>query len=376
MDLQALRLYFRGLALLAALLLWGISVSNGTVKALLLAVYHRWLTDDIPLQTKYTGIPLVDLPIALLVGFFFYGTNGSSSGYQYFLFDAYSTLQSAFVWLYVESFRVGAKPRWIAQPVIFGLLWQAFGAAISLPLYYALHVEWLLQAPATDEVRIRGAVVIPIGFLLGAVVPAVIGMLPTWTGTASRSAIEHQYILALWQLDPLWVSWIQLALGAVVSSLWRTGETTQQQSYLWVRGSYLLAAASSTVGHVYVILKALSDETMSLWHMYVPSGFSGPSETDGILVRGPWLFLQYDLIIIALSSLSWVFVLICHAFDKDRLFSRAKVGLLLLVGAITIGPGGTVSLALFVREAKLQRSRTKKIFPVCKDVKMRGPWGG
>ncbi|KAJ5958026.1 uncharacterized protein N7479_005176 [Penicillium vulpinum] len=360
MDLQALRLYFRGLALLAALLLWGISVWNGTVKALLLAVYHGWLTDDIPLQTKYTGIPLVDLPIALLVAFFFYGTNGHTSGYQYFLLDAYSTLQSAFIWLYVESFRVDTKPRWIAQPVIFGFLWQAFGAAISLPLYYALHVEWLLQARATGEVRIRGAVVIPIGFLLGAVVPVVIGMLPTWTGAASRSAIEHQYILAVWQLDPMWVSWIQLGLGAVVSRLWRTGEMTQQQSYLWVRGSYLLAAASSTVGHAYVILKALSDEKMSLWHMYVPSGLSGPSGTDGILVRGPWLFLQYDLIIIALSSLSWAFVLICHAFDKHRFVSRAKVGLLLLAGAITIGPGGTVSLALFVREARLHQSRAKK----------------
>ena len=112
----SLRAYFRGLALAATLLLWGLSVWNGTVKALILAVYHGRLADHTPLQTRYTGIPPIDLPIALLVAFFFYGTNGSVPGYQLFLLDAYSTLQSAFIWLYVESFRQSDnKPRWIAR---------------------------------------------------------------------------------------------------------------------------------------------------------------------------------------------------------------------------------------------------------------------
>lgn len=114
MNLPLLRFFFHGLALMATLLLWGLSAWNGTVKALVLAVYHARLADGTPLRTRYTGIQLIDVPIALLVAFFFYGTNGSVPGYQLFLLDAYSTLQSAFVWLYVESFRQSAKPRWVA----------------------------------------------------------------------------------------------------------------------------------------------------------------------------------------------------------------------------------------------------------------------
>ena len=114
MDSSNTTLYFRNLLYLAIFLLWGISLVNGTIQALMLAVWNgRFGTAGIALKTDYTGIPLVDYPIALLVAFFFYGTNGYDEGYQLFLFDAYSTLQSAFVWLYVEMLRPGHKSKWI-----------------------------------------------------------------------------------------------------------------------------------------------------------------------------------------------------------------------------------------------------------------------
>ncbi|GFF55468.1 levodione reductase [Aspergillus lentulus] len=363
MELPLLRFYFHGLALVATLLLWGLSAWNGTVKALILAVYHAKLADGTPLQTRYTGIQLIDVPIALLVAFFFYGTNGSVPGYQLFLLDAYSTLQSAFIWLYVESFRQSEKPRWIAQPVVFGLLWQGFGAAISLPLYYALHLSWLLRAPqaATSAVDPRGARVVHAGFLLGAFFPAVLGMLPTWTGAAARSASDHQRILAAWQPDPLWVSWVQLALAFGLSRLRRTearGPSPQDRTSWWIRGAYLLAATSSVSGHLYTMATALSDRQLSLWHMYIPSGWYGPSGvSDDILIRGPWLFLQWDLIIISLSSVSWVLAILHQAFGKNCGLWTLKVGLILVLGSVLIGPGGTVSLALAIREAQLERSR-------------------
>ncbi|RYP63226.1 hypothetical protein DL769_007033 [Monosporascus sp. CRB-8-3] len=108
-------LYFRSLAVLAIFLLWGICLLNGTVKELLLAVWQGKLNDSVPLKTNYTGIPIIDYPIAVLVAFFFYGTNGHDEGYNLFLVDAYSTLQSAFVWLFVETIRPGKKPKWIAR---------------------------------------------------------------------------------------------------------------------------------------------------------------------------------------------------------------------------------------------------------------------
>lgn len=115
MDAAKTKLYFLVLSALAVFLLWGISCLNGTVEVLLLSVWRGRLPDGLPLKTDYTGIVLFDYPISALVAFFFYGTNGSEEGFQLFLVDAYSTLQSAFVWLYVESARSGRKPKWVTR---------------------------------------------------------------------------------------------------------------------------------------------------------------------------------------------------------------------------------------------------------------------
>ncbi|KAJ9271358.1 hypothetical protein DTO212C5_2708 [Paecilomyces variotii] len=105
----AMSVWFLSLAATAVALLWGISMCNGTVKQLLVTTYYRQFEDGTPFYTSYTGFPPLDFPVAVLVAFFYYGTNGSHFGYQHFLLDAYATLQAAFVWLYVEACRPNAS---------------------------------------------------------------------------------------------------------------------------------------------------------------------------------------------------------------------------------------------------------------------------
>ena len=107
--------YFRLLALAGLLLLWGVSLANGTVKALVVAVWRGQFSNGTPLRRRYLGLPPLDLLIALLVAFFFYGTNSTDEGYQLFLLDAYASLQPAFVWLYLEAARAGPKPYWVSR---------------------------------------------------------------------------------------------------------------------------------------------------------------------------------------------------------------------------------------------------------------------
>jgi hypothetical protein len=115
MASKATIFYFQTLAVLAVILLWGVSIWNGTVKALIYAFITKRLDENVPLRTTYTGILIIDFPLTLLVAFFHYGTSAEDMDYQYFLLDAYSLLQTAFVWLYVEMVRPGNKPKSISK---------------------------------------------------------------------------------------------------------------------------------------------------------------------------------------------------------------------------------------------------------------------
>ena len=219
-------------------------------------------------------------------------------------------------------------------------------------------MEWVGQDKIVRAVDLEKARVLPLSFILGAVVPAVVGMASTWFGPQVRSAKAHQTILAAWQLDPLWVSWI--LMGTVHAGAWFLGRSTgtaddRRKAYWWVRASYLLAAISSILGHLYVVGRIIrsDSEAVNFMRMYMPFPVTGPAGTKtNIFVRGPWLFLQYDLIIITLSSLSWAFLLLGQTSLGQRV-SRWILGLIILAGSLTIGPGATVSLALFVREGQL-----------------------
>ncbi|KAK2057596.1 hypothetical protein LY76DRAFT_617067 [Colletotrichum caudatum] len=360
MSPRRYRQFFLGLSALAVLLLWGISLLNGTVAALFKAVWTGELGPLVPLAGDYTGLPLVDYPVSLLVAFFFQGTNGSEEAYQLFLLDAYSTLQPAFVWLYVESLRDDYQSlSLLEQPIVFGILWQCFGGAISLPLYYALHVSRFSdRGRAIGTHQLGQARALPLSFLLGAVVPAVVGMAPAWLGPDARSARQHQAILAAWQPGPVWVSVLQMVGSKTASYLWPCRRTTADDERAvrrWILASYLLSAAVSASGHLYALGRVLSseNESTSIWRMYVPFPglLHGPDGLAAdVLKRGPWLFLQYDLVIISLSSLVWAYSISSAHNNNNNTFRPARV-LAILLGAVAVGPGATVSLVLCTRQA-------------------------
>jgi hypothetical protein len=107
--------YYQVLFYAAVATLWGSSVFNGTIKALLMAVWNGYLEDGISLRRDYTGFPPLDYPLAILVAFFFRGTNGQNEEFSIFLFDLYTQLQLGYLWLYVEAARPGQKPKWIQR---------------------------------------------------------------------------------------------------------------------------------------------------------------------------------------------------------------------------------------------------------------------
>ncbi|KAI1756303.1 hypothetical protein F4782DRAFT_328014 [Xylaria castorea] len=359
MKATSLAFGYRALALLSVSLLWGFYALNGGLKANLLAPWNGKLNEEIALKNDYTGIFILDYPIGLLVSFFYFATNGSDEGFQLFVFEGYSTLQSSFVWLYAERMRPGSKPWTIATPLFFWTLSQVLGGAISLPFYYAYHILWIDSA---EILRVRdqdAAGALPFSFLLGAVLPTILGCAPTWAGPDSRSPEVHQKYLAIFQVDPLWVILTQTLLAKFFRWL-RSTESgdlvrTPKTAHRWTRASYLLAAASSAIGHLYTAARIYTstEEGTNLARMRIPYSLEGP--TGGLpdaLARGTFLYLQLDVPIFELASLVWAFVLLSRTPKQSRP-SALRSAVTMLIGYLTIGAGATVSLALYVREGLL-----------------------
>ncbi|KAK1142960.1 hypothetical protein N8T08_007201 [Aspergillus melleus] len=351
-------IWFLFLATAATFLLWGVSIWNGTVKELLLTAYRGKFEDGTPFHTEYTGFQPLDFPIAVLVAFFYYGTNGSHPGYQQFLVDAYSTLQLAFVWLYVEGLRLEDKPYPIANPLIWGLLWQALGGAVAWPIYFFYHIRWFNSRQGQlRPLSLPSAQALPFSFLLGAVLPTVIGMLPTWY---PRSPHVHQSLLAAWQPDPVWVAVIQTFFTKLFSA-----PENASQAVWWTRASLLLSAVACTIGHSHTLWMVItsSDERLSFSRMYIPHLVNGPQDATVRLASGPWLFLQYDLIIYSLASVSWAYILVSRLVTPGALSRLVVLPILFIVGSVILGPGATVSLALFWREGTVSVSRNDRRLP-------------
>lgn len=267
-----------------------------------------------------------------------------------------------------------------SRPVIFALLWQCFGAAILLPVYYSLHLRRARNAttasPTVGVTDLNQARALTPAFLLGAVVPTAVLMAPAWTGPQSRDPMAHQAILAAFQPSPLVFSaisaaaaWIYYKLGhdepssqpGTAGGGTAAAALTRGAASWWICAAYLQAAVISALGHLYVMSRVLSQPgprgAMDLVEqMYVPTSpgsRSGDEYGAAILVGGPWLFLQWDHIIISLSSLSWVYILLLnsHSVSGRTEISRALLLLGLLGAAVVLGPGTAVSGALLLRES-------------------------
>ncbi|KAI0451164.1 hypothetical protein F5B21DRAFT_487903 [Xylaria acuta] len=350
---------YRALSFLSVLLLWGFYALNGGLKANLLAPLNGKLNEDITLKNDYTGIFILDYPISLLVTFFYFATNGSDEGFQLAVFEGYTTLQSSFVWLYAEMMRPGSKPWTIATPLLFWTLSQVLGGAISLPFYYAYHILWIDNA---EILRVRdqdAARALPFSFLLGAILPLILGCAPTWAGLESRSPEVHQKYLAFFQVDPLWVTLTQVCLVNCFRWLRSSGGgglvRTPKAAHRWTRASYLLAAASSAIGRLYTVARVYisTEEGTNLARMRIPYPVAGP--TGGLpdaLARGTFLYLQFDIPIFELASLVWAFVLVMRTPNRSRP-SALRLAVAMFIGYLTVGAGATVSLALYVREGLL-----------------------
>ncbi|KLU92413.1 hypothetical protein MAPG_11359 [Magnaporthiopsis poae ATCC 64411] len=372
-------LFYKAALVVAVASLWGMMAWNGTLAALLVAAWTGKLEDGSALRTRYTGVPILDFGITVLVAFFYSGTDGSDDVYRLALVDGFATLQVFYLWLYAEDILRQQLPRLrrsptIIKPLVWTLAADMVGGAIALPLYFAEQAK--SRAPqgegeALVKPRMRkdsilataAARALPLSFLLGAVLP----LAPfVWPMPNILTRHQHYGTVAAFVLCPIWVSAFQKLLTAVQIPWLRASPTGPGTTLRALRAAYIFTAILAAFGHVYAVQALLEKAEGSPWSVlasaYIPPPFRGMAETGRKLLDGPRLFLLYDCALMPLVSLAWAYcetLSVLEGGSPLRLFSRVAVPLVLLVAYVVLGAGCTVTLVLFWREGiLLRRSET------------------
>ncbi|KAL8283087.1 hypothetical protein RB597_010462 [Gaeumannomyces tritici] len=374
---------FYNAALVAALVSpWGVMTWNGDVAALAIAAWTGKLDGGSVLTTKYTGIPGLDFGLAMLVAFFYSGTDDSDEVSSLALIDGFTSLQSLYIWMHSENALRQQLPRLRRETTTVKTYLVDSGSATA---WWSSHFPYLLfcavnvtssprrrrscQAIREQKLRVgycfrKGP---PFEFLPGRR-PASRAL-----GVARLATVESAPTLCrggITILSPVWVSVLHRLFTAVQLPWLRTSPTGLGTTIRGLRTAYVFTTIVAAAAHMYAIRGlveigcAASAEKyaagVSTWSIlaraYIPSPFHKSTETGRKLLDGPRLFLLHGCAIMLLVSLVWAYFEVLSVVEvtaTPRLRTKVAVTLALFAVYIVLGSGCTVCLVLYWREGIL-----------------------
>ncbi len=248
------------------------------------------------------------------------------------------------------------------RPALWALLWNGLGAGWILPLALYFHLRPPASTGLARPIPMAHAKALIPAMIIGSYLSAITMFLsPTFT----TSPTQHQAIIAIFQLAPLFTVIVQMVLASFnatffppSSSSSSSTKATQQDPGFLVQVSLLLSILFSASIHIYCLLSTLfpfsPSPLLSFARIYIPSPHSvHPSSTQHI-AQGALLFMQYDSLIICATC-----ALLCYTAVSSCLDSRrsGRIGLAFGIAAATVlvGPGAVVSAGFAWREGRGRR---------------------
>jgi hypothetical protein len=158
-------------------------------------------------------------------------------------------------------------------------------------------------------------------------------------------------VIAVYVLSPLVLGLITTIISATDSKYSESHRTSSER----ILYSLLLGALVSGCVHIYTMASTCltQDESFKFGRVFIPSLSSvAPGSIDNIHT-GALLFLQYDWIVVCVTCAVWVYLLLDSRQVVIGVQGFTTRVLLILVSTLLIGPGATVSSALYLREQNL-----------------------
>ena len=230
---------------------------------------------------------------------------------------------------------------------MWGLLWNALGAAVILPIYAFFQLR---NPPQRFSINLGSARALIPALLIGSYLPSMLAVAPP---LVAREPQSHQTIIGYFQLTPLAVAAMQYIISAVLS---RSISMERASDLLWIRGALGFAIAASSMTHIYALAGAfLSTDVSRNIYFGVSNAQVSVADVDKIAL-GAAFFLQWDWAIINLSTIAWGAFLVRE---------HARVNAIILVLGLAgmnglVGPGAMMSGVFYWREGRVRDDEAER----------------
>jgi len=291
------------------------------------------LAEATPYRLRYVGLESIDNALCPLVTVFQTAINSQDllTLITYFIgVGAPLIIVPA-----VEGLRAG-RSRFIAYPIICGLLSQTMTAGVAMPLYWLIFILTGGTKPASHRnpgntsISQADAEAVVFGIVVGAVIPSA-GML----------ALNDPYVTAIWQFFPIYI-----LVAQCLHLLFRPSSKYSQSGHQTIRGLYIAAFVLSSSIHIATIWPSVGDLHM-VRRVFLPS-VAIPRETIENKVQH---LLKWDLAVAFISS-----ILVTFWFAS----TRRQLALLVawsVFATPVLGPGAAIMGAhLWWQEASIRNA--------------------
>jgi hypothetical protein len=222
-----------------------------------------------------------------------------------------------------------------------------FGTAAVLPVYLYLHTKHVKFEKLSPTISTPRPQLLTIATILMAAIPPFI----MFSAYNFESDFNKHAVIAVYVLSPLVLGLVTIIISATDSKYSESHRTSSER----ILYSLLLGALVSGCVHIYTMASTCltQDESFKFGRVFIPSLSSvAPGSIDNIHT-GALLFLQYDWIVVCVTCAVWVYLLLDSRQVVIGVQGFTTRVLLILVSTLLIGPGATVSGALYLREQNL-----------------------
>jgi len=237
----------------------------------------------------------------------------------------------------------------VHSTALFGFLWNAVGAAFILPLY--CFVYFAFSRRSTPPPPLPEAQALAPSLLLASYVPVVIAMGAPLVFASDPATVQG--ITAAFQSGPVVFVVFQKLLSLVLPQLRGSCEREDDLIARWhVKLAYLISAVVCGMTHLYCLVSialAGKGSSISFSGVFLPNPDSVIPGSDMNLPEGSTLFMHFDNLFISITCIFWAGFVLRERVGGVK-FRLTLAVFVLAVGCFVLGPGATLSAALYLSE--------------------------